>query len=48
MEAAECVVGESILRKFAQKLASNEKRIRDMTLKKLRKWMETRLKNSDG
>ena len=35
-------VDESVLIKFAQKLAGNEKRTRDAAVKKLRKWMTYR------
>ena len=46
MAAVECVVDHKVLSKFAQKLASNEKRIRDVTLKKLKKWISARIKDS--
>ena len=35
-------VDETVLIKFAQRLAGNEKRIRDAAVKKLRKWMTYR------
>ena len=41
-------VEDGILVKFAQKLAGNEKKYRDRAVKKLRKWLETRLESPTG
>ena len=35
-------VDENVLRKFAQKLAGNDKKTRDIGVKNLRKWMTNR------
>ncbi len=43
---AESEVDSKFLGKFAQKLASNEKKYRDLAIKKLRKWLE--LRNESG
>ena len=39
---ADLQVDETVLIKFAQRLAGNEKKTRDVAVKKLRKWMTYR------
>jgi len=41
-------VEEDVLIRFAQKLACNEKKVRDRALNKLRKWIENRCKMETG
>ena len=46
--AEEGLVDEKVLVKFAQKLAGNEKKFRDRTLRKLRKFLESRSRSPKG
>ena len=39
---------DPILIKFAQKLAGNEKKYRDLAMKKLRKWLSAKSHSSEG
>jgi len=41
-------IATSVEAKFAQRLAANEKKIRDRTLKKLKQYMLARSAHSDG
>ena len=41
-------VDENVLIRFAQKLACNEKKVRDRALNKLRKWIENRSQIAAG
>ena len=42
------IIIQDIIKKFAQKLACNDKKIRDKALKALRKWFETQSKTEPG
>ena len=46
--AAQVEVDPQILIKFAQKLAGNEKKTRDVALKKFRRWLESRASGGKG
>ena len=46
--AAQVEVDPQILIKFAQKLAGNEKKTRDVALKKFRRWLESRTTGKKG
>ena len=46
--AAVSDIDDVVLAKFAQRLAANEKKIRDKSVKKLQRWMRNRSKVVDG
>ena len=39
---------ENVLANFAQKLAGNEKKTRDKAIKKLRRWISSRMTKNNG
>ena len=42
------IIVQDVIKKFAQKLACNDKKIRDKALKALRRWFETQSKSDQG